>query len=700
MAYSERLVKRDVSGKTAPIEAGDARTLIGVPPISHASSGTTYGVAGVGVYGHAQASATLPIANSGVGNVGIETSAFARGDHYHPEITSVLQASRLSTGRYIGIGGGVTAEASQFNGESDLILQVSSVSADYLTGLVPVTVLPVGDGSDQVASGDHTHLYAASGSVGGAANLTVSSATTAASTYYIVGVTGASAALNYSTGISYNASTKILTATEFSGNLTGNVTGNCTGSSGSCTGNAATATSAGTCTGNAATATKLAAQVAISIGGSSKNFDGSGGIIWTLPEIGAAASTHYHAASAINSGQVTVPYGGTGVATFTLNGVLYGNGTGAIQATVAGTNGQLLAANSSGVPTFTTVNYALSGSVGGPASTTVSASSSTNASYSIVGVTAASGQLYFNSGVSFNPSTATLSATTFSGSLSGGSVSCTTLNASSTSTLTGNVGIGASSSAYYNLYIYGEKAISAGGTYMGCYVLSKFSTSISSGTRQGIGLNCQAWGVSGTESMTKLKALDAKAYIITGSSVTDVYAINATVQLDGGTATNLYCLYLGREGSATPSGNNYGIYQADTVARNVFKGYCQFDGGTNLGSGGGRIRNYRYMSESNTVDHTAGTDTLVIYEYDNPYGAANVTLTLPTATGSVSTGDVIMVYNCGVDNVTLASATSSKIKSFEYNATPVSSKSFSYFPELAHAVWDGTHWRVNFISLY
>jgi hypothetical protein len=43
------------------------------------------------------------------------------------------------------------------------------------------------------------------------------------------------------------------------GNVTGNVTGNCSGSAGSCTGNAATATTAGACTGNAATATTAGA---------------------------------------------------------------------------------------------------------------------------------------------------------------------------------------------------------------------------------------------------------------------------------------------------------------------------------------------------------------------------------------------------------------------------------------------------------
>ncbi|MDQ5976088.1 MAG: hypothetical protein QG664_1, partial [Patescibacteria group bacterium] len=52
------------------------------------------------------------------------------------------------------------------------------------------------------------------------------------------------------------------------------------------------------------------------------------------------------------AGQLVVSRGGTGAATFTSNGVLYGNGAGAIQATAAGTSAQFLVANGSGVPTF------------------------------------------------------------------------------------------------------------------------------------------------------------------------------------------------------------------------------------------------------------------------------------------------------------------------------------------------------------
>lgn len=89
------------------------------------------------------------------------------------------------------------------------------------------------------------------------------------------------------------------------GNLTGNVTGNVSGSAGSCTGNAATATSAGTCTGNAATATKL--QTARTINGT--NFDGSANITtskWgTARTIGVSGAVS-GSASVDGSGNVTI----------------------------------------------------------------------------------------------------------------------------------------------------------------------------------------------------------------------------------------------------------------------------------------------------------------------------------------------------------------------------------------------------------
>ena len=49
---------------------------------------------------------------------------------------------------------------------------------------------------------------------------------------------------------------------------------------------------------------------------------------------------------------LAVADGGTGASTFTSNGILYGNGTGALQATAAGTNGYFLYSNS-GTPAWT-----------------------------------------------------------------------------------------------------------------------------------------------------------------------------------------------------------------------------------------------------------------------------------------------------------------------------------------------------------
>jgi hypothetical protein len=60
------------------------------------------------------------------------------------------------------------------------------------------------------------------------------------------------------TNLTFNSNTGILTATGFAGPLTGNVTGDVTGSSGSCTGNAATASTATTVSANAIGITQLA----------------------------------------------------------------------------------------------------------------------------------------------------------------------------------------------------------------------------------------------------------------------------------------------------------------------------------------------------------------------------------------------------------------------------------------------------------
>lgn len=68
--------------------------------------------------------------------------------------------------------------------------------------------------------------------------------------------------------------------------------------------------------------------------------------------VGSASNTYSQNASHINSGTLAVNYGGTGAGTFTANGVLIGNGTGAFQVTNTGTDGQVLQVVGSGIPSF------------------------------------------------------------------------------------------------------------------------------------------------------------------------------------------------------------------------------------------------------------------------------------------------------------------------------------------------------------
>jgi hypothetical protein len=53
-----------------------------------------------------------------------------------------------------------------------------------------------------------------------------------------------------------------------------------------------------------------------------------------------------------NADVITVPYGGTGLTSFTQNGILFGNTAGDLKVTSAGTEGQVLQASSTGIPQF------------------------------------------------------------------------------------------------------------------------------------------------------------------------------------------------------------------------------------------------------------------------------------------------------------------------------------------------------------
>lgn len=70
-------------------------------------------------------------------------------------------------------------------------------------------------------------------------------------------------------------------------------------------------------------------------------------------------------ASAISSGQLGVANGGTGAATLTLNGMLFGNGTSAVGITAAGSQYQVFQAGASGVPTVGALQLGQAAAVSG-----------------------------------------------------------------------------------------------------------------------------------------------------------------------------------------------------------------------------------------------------------------------------------------------------------------------------------------------
>lgn len=82
----------------------------------------------------------------------------------------------------------------------------------------------------------------------------------------------------------------------------------------------------------------------------------SGGLVTNATAVAITANSTVNVAIVANtltlSTALEVAQGGTGATSFTANGVIYGNGTSALQSTGAGTFGQVLQANSSGLPEF------------------------------------------------------------------------------------------------------------------------------------------------------------------------------------------------------------------------------------------------------------------------------------------------------------------------------------------------------------
>ena len=208
-----------------------------------------------------------------------------------------------------------------------------TVTSDAFAG--PLTGNVTGDVSG--SSGSCTGNAATATLATDATSITVSANNTADETVYPLFVDGAtgSQGAETDTGLTYNPSSGLLTSTAFAGALTGNASG-----------------SSGSCTGNAATATALASARTIN----GVSFDGTGNITVT-----AAGSTL--------SDTVTVAKGGTGATSLTDGGILLGSGTGAITALAVLGDGVIVVGDNSTDPTtitaFTASDGVLKHEVGG-----------------------------------------------------------------------------------------------------------------------------------------------------------------------------------------------------------------------------------------------------------------------------------------------------------------------------------------------
>ena len=202
-------------------------------------------------------------------------------------------------------------------------------------------------------------------------SVVVDSSDTTAFPAFFDSATGSLAIKTDASGLTYNASTGVLTST-FAGNLTGNVTGNTSGSSGSTTGNAATATALAT---------------ARTIGGTS--FDGTSNIAVGL----AAEATALETARTI---------GGTSF-----------DGTANIAVGLAATATALASARTIGGTSFD--------GTGNIVPATITVADTTDTSCSVALFESATGDLAPKSdgGLTYNAGTGTLTATAFAGPLTG-----------------------------------------------------------------------------------------------------------------------------------------------------------------------------------------------------------------------------------------------------------------------------------------
>ena len=289
---------------------GSAAKTINITPSSIGAAGSSHGT-------HVSYSTSAPLV-AGTASAG-SASNVSRGDHVHPAQTSVSgnagTATKLATARNITIGN----KTNSFDGSANISYSLADIGALPLTG----------------------------GTISGGSGLTVTTAADKTKAFVVQRNGAAESTKMYQDDTSFYidmtndetaASIKFLmsaTDTE-NGDGTGGFTNSTVTFTGSSSGSTVTAgTFTGALNGNAKTATKAGQWTnarTLQIGSSTKTYDGTANVSYSLTEIGAAASSHTHnyagsasaggAANSVKTNLVVKLNSGTteGTNMFTFNG--------------------------------------------------------------------------------------------------------------------------------------------------------------------------------------------------------------------------------------------------------------------------------------------------------------------------------------------------------------------------------------------
>ena len=348
---------------------------------------------GTATFGTVSQAGSIALSDGSSNTATITLSGHAANRQYTIPDTGADANFCLSTGNCIGAGGGAPNDATY------LVATLSGTLTNErsLAGGTNVTVTDGGANSTMTVATVNNPSFSSSVTtpvLQSSGALTISSAA------------GTTVALDAGTTIELQDSTNITGNLDVSGTLTAGTANAFQISAAGAITTATGITSSGSvtfsglnCTGNAnggALTTNGAGQLVCSDddGGSGSAISGSGtnGTValfsgsqtLTNSIITQSGTTVTVAGDLVLNTQLSVGNGGTGATSFTSNGVVYGNGTGALQVTGAGTGGQVLLANGSGVPTFVSLSGDVTVSATGVAAiqaNSVALSTDTNGNY-------------------------------------------------------------------------------------------------------------------------------------------------------------------------------------------------------------------------------------------------------------------------------------------------------------------------------